>query len=385
MIKTDIICISTHYWNDFWFRKQHFMSRFAELGHRVLYVQPSYSMVRTTDKPGIARNRFFLPTVEKLNENIYLFWPPRMFPKPNTYISTVINYRWFVGLIASAATKLGFVDSVLWLYRPEYSEALGSIPHKKLVFDLADDLSAYNANDGRRRYIAGCIDNIARKADLMVVTSPTLQDKYINKTKKCVLVSNGFDEKLFDGKPKPVPSDLVGISRPVIGFVGVLFSFLDYVMIYKAVAAIPEASFVFVGPVEKSGRVGVERLKTLSNTYFLGRKQKNDIPAYVTNFDVCINPFKVDDVSRAVSPLKVYEYLACGKPVISTPMEGLRREEAGKWIRFVEKDQFTAALAQALNEKAASQIDIACVEAAQVFSWTSQFNKLKGHLEDFRL
>jgi len=88
-------------------------------------------------------------------------------------------------------------------------------------------------------------------------------------------------------------------------------------------------------------------------------------------------------VSRAVSPLKVCEYLACGKPVVSTPMEGLSREEAGKWIRFVEKDQFTAALAQALNGKAASKIDIACVEAAQGFSWTSQFNRLKRHLEDF--
>lgn len=197
------------------------------------------------------------------------------------------------------------------------------------------------------------------------------------------MFSNGFDEKLFDGKPKSVPSDLGGISRPVIGFVGVLFSFLDYVMIYKAAAAIPDASFVFVGPVEKEGRAGVERLKTLPNTYFLGRKQKNDIPAYVTNFDVCINPFKVDDVSRAVTPLKVYEYLACGKPVVSTPMEGLSREAAGEWIRFVEKEQFTVALAQALNKKAVTKIDIACVEAARGFSWTSQFNRLKGHLEDF--
>lgn len=379
----DIICISTHYWNDFWFRKQNFMSRFAELGHRVLYVQPSYSMARATDKPGIARNRFFLLIVEKLNENIYLFSPPRMFPKPNTYISTVINHRWFGGLIASVVRELDFVDPVLWIYRPEYSCAMEKIPHKTLVFDLADDLSAYNANDRRRRYIAGCIDNIAGKADLMVVTSPTLLDKYINKTKKCVLISNGFDEKLFDGQTKPVPSDLAGISRPVVGFVGVLFSFLDYDMIYESAAAIPEASFVFVGPVEKSGRAGVERLKTLSNTYFLGKKPKHDIPAYVSNFDVCINPFKVDDVSRAVSPLKVYEYLACGKPVISTPMEGLRREEAGKWVWFVERSQFQAAIVEATSKLPPPKIDSACVEAAQSFSWTSQFNKLRHYIEDF--
>jgi len=214
------------------------------------------------------------------------------------------------------------------------------------------------------------------------VTSPTLHDKYRTKTRKCILVPNGFDEKLFDGKSKPVPSDLAGISRPVVGFVGVLFSFLDYDMIYETVAAMPDASFVFVGPVEKEGRAGVERLKTLPNTYFLGRKQKNDIPAYVTNFDVCINPFKIDNVSRAVRPLKVYEYLACGKPVVSTPMEGLRREEAGRWICFVEKDQFTAALTHALYETAASPIDIACIEAASGFSWTSQFNKSYQYVKE---
>jgi len=65
-------------------------------------------------------------------------------------------------------------------------------------------------------------------------------------------------------------------------------------------------------------------------------------------------------------------------------MEGLSREEAGEWIRFVEKDQFSAALAQALNGKTTSKIDIACVEAARGFSWTSQFNRLKGHLEELK-
>jgi glycosyltransferase involved in cell wall biosynthesis len=99
--------------------------------------------------------------------------------------------------------------------------------------------------------------------------------------------------------------------------------------------------------------------------------------------DVCINPFKIDNVSLSVSPLKVYEYLACGKPVVSTPMEGLSREEAGEWIRFAGKDQLTSAIAQSLNGLSFSQIDTACMDAAQGFSWTSQFNRLKGHLKDF--
>lgn len=232
-----------------------------------------------------------------------------------------------------------------------------------------------------RGYIAGCIDNIARKADLMVVTSPTLHDKYINKTKKCVLVPNGFDEKLFDGKPKPVPSALKNIKRPIAGFVGVLLSFLDYELLYETAKGLSDISFVFVGPTEKSGKEGVEKLKTLSNTHFLGRKAKKDIPGYVTNFDICLNPFKVDNVSKAVSPLKIYEYLACGKTVISTPMEGLARENAGKLITFVNPDSFKENIREYFDKSSSCEINRQYVDAAWEYSWTSRFNSLYQHLE----
>jgi len=383
MKKHDIICISTHYWNDFWFRKQHFMSRFAALGHRILYVQPSFSVMRMNEKPGIARNRLVLPFLEKQTENIYLFSPPRLLPKPGTAISSKLSYRRFANLIHRAAAKLNMNDPVLWIYRPEYATGIDLITHSSLVFDLADDLAAYSDNPTRHKYLTKCIDKLVGSSDLMVVTSPTLYDKYKHSTRNCVLVPNGFDEELFDGKPKPVPSDLADIPRPVVGFIGVLFSFLDYDLIYDTANTLSTVSFVFVGPTEKGGRHGVERLKTLPNTYFLGRKAKEQIPSYVLNFDVCINPFKEDNVSRAVSPLKVYEYLACGKPVVSTPMEGLRREEAGRWISFAKREQFADEISEALNGRTRNRDSEGCVEATRGFSWTSQFHKLQKHLVEF--
>jgi glycosyltransferase involved in cell wall biosynthesis len=382
---SDIICLSTHYWHDFWFRKQHFMSRLAAQGHRVLYVQPSFSMARPSEHPHLAHNRWFRGLVEQVDEKIYLFSPPRLLPKPGAILSSRLNYRWFATLINREAGKLRFGKALLWVYRPEYAEALNLIPHSRLVFDLADDLAAYNQESSRYEYIAGCVEKLAAQADLMVVTSPTLLEKYRAKTRHCLLVPNGFDETLFDGAPKPIPEDLRPISHPIIGFIGVLFGFLDYELLYETASTMPQASFVFVGPTEPSGSEGVKRLQALDNTYFLGRKTKEQIPGYVTNFDLCINPFKVDDVSRAVSPLKVYEFLACGKPVVSTPMEGLSQEEAGSWVQFADKDRFVSALRESLANLPPSGRNAACIQAAQAFSWSSQFAKLQSQLSYFSI
>jgi glycosyltransferase involved in cell wall biosynthesis len=272
-------------------------------------------------------------------------------------------------------------DPILWIYAPEYGLVVDHIPHSGLVWDLADDLAAYHRKPSRYHYIARCIDRLASLADFMVVTSPVLLEKFRRKTRKCVLIPNGFDEKLFDGLPRPMPGDLKSIPRPLVGFVGVLFGFLDYDLLYELARSMPEVSLVFVGPVEKSGRPGVQRLGTLANVHFLGSKPRQEIPAYLSNFDICINPFKVDAVSRAVSPLKVYEYLACGKPVVSTPMEGLAREEAGRWVRFAHRPGFGAAVRQALEELPPGGINGLEIQAAQAFSWTSQFNKLAPHLK----
>ena len=378
---TDIICISTHYWNDFWFRKQQFIYRCIRDGYRVLYVQPSFSMVRQNPKPQIARNRWFFPLVEKIGERLYLFSPPRQLPKPNTPLISAINYQWFGKLVGYTAKKMHINNAILWVYQPEYADSFKYIPHSRLILDLADDLAAYKNQLYQYQYIERCIEKLAVSADIMVVTSPTLLDKYEDKARHCVLVPNGFDEKLFDGREKATPVDLSDISHPIVGFVGVLFAFLDYDLLFKCADSLPNVSFVFVGPVEKSGRAGVELLKSLANTYFLGAKARQAIPAYVTNFDVCINPFKVDNVSRAVSPLKVYEYLACGKPVVSTPMEGLARDEAGKWIQFSENPCFIEKLKETLAKACPSKIDMECVYAAQSFSWSKQFDKLKMHLD----
>jgi len=376
MQSKDIICISTHYWDDAWFRKQQFMSRFHVSGCRILYVQPTASIIRRAQGNPLAHNRILFGRTEKAKDGLYLYYPPWSLPKPANPISATINYKWQSMQIAKAAKALGMNAPVLWLYRPGYDVGTKYIPHSKLVFDLVDDLSAYNSNPNTQKFIEKCTRQLVAKSDLFVTTSTVLLDKYGSSVKQHALIPNGFDSNIFQLKEYSLPDDLSKVNRPIVGFIGTLFGFLDYELIEHCVREHPDKSFVFVGGVEPSGAAGVSRIEKYPNAFFLGRKKKEEIPFYVSNFDLCICPFKVDDVSRSVSPLKVYEYLSMGKPVVSAFMEGLSQDSAGPYVTFSkDKQAFSANISQELEkdslvEQQGRSVGVSCM------SWDKLYMQL---------
>jgi len=378
----NIVCISSHYWHEPWFRKQHFMSRFAK-ENRVLYVEPSFSMARRPPKRvggDIATNRFFKAHVETVSDNLFLLKPPRGLPKWSYPTISKVNYIWFAKIIDKAAKGLGMSYYILWVYRPEYFPALKYFNYKKLVFDLTDDLAAYGGKkDNSYRHKTKCINNLIEKSNLVVVTAKTLFKRYQNSASgKIFHIPNGVDLELFSKPNKEVPLDLRNIKRPIIGFVGVLFNLIDYDLITYLADKNKDYSVVLVGPIEPWGtKESIEKLKKRKNIYLLGKKNKEKIPSYVSQFDVCINPFKVDQVSRSVNPLKVYEYLACGKPVVSVKMKALKEEEVGKMIDFASDykdfgDKIEFWLANDSQNKKRDRINMVVD-----YSWENLFLELK--------
>src|SRR4051794_265204 len=227
----DIICLSTHYWDERWFRKQEFMSRFAR-ANRVLFVEPSFSMVRPPEGflDGIATNRQLRPRLERRDDKLFLLKPPRGLPKWSDPRIERLTYEWYGRVIARAAARLRFHDPILWTYRPAYAHALDAIPHGQLVFDLVDDLAAYGGDDNP---LAGHVEDLVMKlverSDLLVVTAKTLEERYGPGARNTVQVPNGFDGDLFDPtRHHEVPPQLDGIPRPIMGFIGTLFPFLDF-------------------------------------------------------------------------------------------------------------------------------------------------------------
>jgi glycosyltransferase involved in cell wall biosynthesis len=119
-----------------------------------------------------------------------------------------------------------------------------------------------------------------------------------------------------------VPNDIARLPHPVIGFLGSVMYWLDFDLLRALALARPDWSFAFVGPV---GRLAAIDKIRLPNVHLLGRKPYEDVPAYVKGFDVCLNPYLMDETAKNCSPLKLYEYLASGRPVVSTDMPEARK------------------------------------------------------------
>lgn len=373
-----IVCISTHYWDDPWFRKQHFMSRFVEKGYKVAYIEPSFSIAKKPDKDKsiYQTNKLFTVTVEKRQENLFIIKPPQGIPFWSNPMVSKLNYIYFAFQLNRALKKLEFNDYILWNYRPEYAFALNIFKCIKTVFDLTDDLAAYRGNKNKKYdYIKKCTDKLTHNSDLLIVTASTLYEMYKHHAKNIVLIPNGFDSSLFAAGITKVPDDIKNLRTPIVGFIGTLFHFLDYELIEFLVQNNPDKSFVFIGSCEENSRKKWMKIIEYKNVYWLGRKQKEHIPAYLKNFDVCINPFKVDDVSKSVSPLKVFEYLAMKKPVVSVKMESLEKEEVAQYIYFASSyNEFNERLNAAVLEKDSFQHKLN-YDVVLKYSWDRLFEK----------
>ena len=355
-----IVCISTHYWDDPWFRKQHFMSRFHKKGYKIAYIEPSFSMVRKVDvsKKRYATNRFFTTIVEEISNGLFIIKPLRYLPFWTRPPISKLNFLFLSFFINSALKKIGFKDYILWIYRPQFANSLRMFNYKKLVFDITDDLAAYDyKNKSKYVYIKNCMEYLAKKSDMTIVTASTLLEKFKRFSSNIYQIPNGYDSDLFTQINNSLcPEDIKHIPKPVIGFVGTIFSFLDYELLKYIITHNKDKSFVFVGNCVANSKKEWSTILEYKNVYWLGKKGKEEIPAYINRFDVCINPFKVDDVSRSVSPLKVFEYLAAHRPVVSVRMEALMQEKVSELIYFANSYQdFQAALNKALGRDGASQ------------------------------
>jgi glycosyltransferase involved in cell wall biosynthesis len=345
-----IACASTQYWDEAWFRKQHFMRRLSER-YRVAYVEPSFSILRkpAPQRPQDAYNPLFGPKVRPRGERLWTVTPPRGLPFWTHPRMSPIQYRIYGAMLRRVARRLGEERVWLWVYNPLWIQAVGTLRPERVVFDLVDDLGAYEGRAHGRRTMQACVEAAIARADLVFTTSPLLAEEHRCRARAPIhVVPNGVRGEWIDRPHGEDPEDVRSLPRPRIGFVGAIFTYLDFDLLVATARAFPRASIVLVGPVQDAE--GASRLAREPNVTLLGRKPQERVPDYVSAFDVCLSPFRSGAVRRAVNPLKVYEYLARGKPVVSTPLESLAGEPVARWIRMEEgADAFTSAVREALE------------------------------------
>jgi glycosyltransferase involved in cell wall biosynthesis len=215
-----------------------------------------------------------------------------------------------------------FLDRPLIYLLTWNSKYRSAFNHPRIIYDYVDELEAF---EGSQAQIARQHQRLLRQADWVVATAIRLYQQVLPIRSDVLLCPNGVDyEYLVQARQRqPVPPDLAPIlaaGRPIIGYYGALAHWFDFELLIQLARSRGDLSFVLVGPqtddsLQKSG------VLQQGNIYWLGTKLYEEIPQYLHYFDVAMIPFCLNEVTHATSPLKLFEYMAGGKPAVITAME----------------------------------------------------------------
>ncbi len=234
---------------------------------------------------------------------------------------------------------------VLYLWRPHYAYALSVTRHDVSCYHIDDEFSfspvELPLDESEARLI--------RSVDCVFISSPKMLEKKGSLNPCTLLCRNGVNFSAFS-QEAPEPPDLTPIPHPRIGYIGFIKKQLDWPLLEELAARHPEWSFVFVGKRSPHPVIDepVGRLKGLPNVTFLGERSVSCLSAYPQHFDVCLMPYRLDDYTKYIDPLKLREYLACGRPVVGSPIPAV--EEVSHLIEVASTpDEWSAAVSKLLG------------------------------------
>lgn len=214
-----------------------------------------------------------------------------------------------------------------WIYVPSQIDHLGVVDENEYIYECYDDYPEFKTVFMNRQEVINCDRRIARNALIVFNTAKKLYEEKIKINPKSFYIPNAVNVDLFASAAKQksiIPDDLKSIPHPIIGFVGnVASNFFDYELIQYIISVNPSDSFVFLGNMQKTAEV--KAFLKMPNVYYLGRKKYEELPAYMSWFDVGIIPSKINKSTASRNPLKLYEFMAAGCPVVATDIPEIRR------------------------------------------------------------
>ena len=314
-----IVCLSTSNFNPFPTRKQNVIKRLKE--SEILYFDPPVTILAPfKDKSALKRLFAYLKEGERVTDSITVYAMPPVLPFYNKvrFINRV--NQWALSCYVKSKIKLHrFNHPVLWCYSPSSCDIASRIPKRALVYDCVDRHSAYKGMIN-----PAVVDNmereLAKDADLVFSTAIGLHETLSAYNQNAVLIPNGAAYEIFSKAAEgglPVPKELLGLKGKIYGFVGMLQECINYDWLEALAKACPDGHLVLIG--RPLPGVDLSYFKQYKNVHFLGLKKQTELPEYIARFDVCLNLFRAGALSKDVSPLKFYEYLATGKPIVTAP------------------------------------------------------------------
>ena len=306
-------------------RPQHIAKCLARRGYRVFYFSTTF-----LPAGGPPFQIFDTPA-----EGVFLCKLSCPDPHPVIY-STLLNDKqrfWLAEAIRSLQDKFGRRPTVALLHWPLWRSVAVNISGATVVYDCMDYHAGFSNS---LEDIQAEEKHLIQQADLVVTTSLGLSE-HVGKTACNILIRNAAEIEFFADHPKDV---LVRSPKLTVGYFGSIADWFDTELVQAAAEAFPDWEFLLIG---SSAHATITNLTQLSNVRHLGEIPYGELPGYLHSFDVCIIPFKLNDLILHTNPVKLYEYLSAGKPVVATPLPELDILEhglvhtAGTKEKFIEK------------------------------------------------
>ena len=361
----DIICFPVIDWDFRFQRPQQLLSQFARAGHRGYYLN-----IKLTAERDVLTRDFG----ERLWE-VFLPGDPRAVIYTDEYPAKTLGRS--LAALQRFCSERDITNAICLVQHPFWTplaQALRSAYGWKIVYDCMDDHSGFETNSTR---VVEQEARLVRTSDLVITTSRLLHEKMSQRHKRTLLIPNAGDYAHFSTLPPRSASPLARLPRPVIGYYGAIAEWFDIEAMRLAATRHPEWSFVLVG---HTFGADIEPLKALPNVHFPGEQTYDNLPAYVAGFDVCTIPFRRIPLTEATNPVKLFEYLAAGKPVVARNLPEI--EPYGDVVRLYEQpEEFVARLEEAVL---ATEVELAGEqEAAQQRQVVARANTWASRYEVF--
>ena len=335
--RADVVCFSIIDWSFRYQRPQQLMSQFAAHGHRVFYLN------LTRFRSAHAKPRF---AVRPIKENVYDVTLASIGAR-DIYGRVVDGQDLELALEGLDELRRAYhLDEVIgYVMIPSWGAVALEARRRwgwRAVYDCMDEWENFPLI---RRPLLEMEARLVGACDLLVVTAQRLLDKWQPAGRPAVLARNAADYQFYAERCRPNEL-LAGVKRPIIGYFGAIADWFDVALLTEAARRRPDYSFVLLGGVFD---VDVSGLRSLPNVRLLGQQPYETMPQYLFHFDVCLIPFKLNPITQATDPVKLYEYLSAGKPVVATRLHEV--EPYGDYVYLADgAEDFIAKLDLAVAE-----------------------------------
>ena len=358
-------------WEGVWQRPQQFLSRISQR-HRILFVEgprlhdrsdaPSYELIKEATYPNV--------TVMRTH-----------FPASRFQDGQWVDAERLRLLKEALGNELRgeFEQPVQWFYDPMAAPCfIGKLNERAVVYDCMDELSQFKFAPPelreREKTLLAAADVVFAGGRKMWLSKSRYNDN-------AHFYGCGVDVKHFAKarlKETQVPADVANLQKPILGYFGVVDERLDYDLIAKLADSHSDWSIVMVGPVVK---VDPAQLPKRANIHWLGRREYAQLPNYTKAFDVCMMPFALNEATEYINPTKALEYMATGRPIVSTAVPDVVSNFSEAVNVATSSDCFVEMCDRALINPDDESIERG-LKMADNNQWEAIVAKLEGHIED---